>query len=81
MPFVPAPTVYTFMPSADAASAAISGEILPALFLPSVSRITILLFVSVSFSLLSEELSPEPIAVPSSIIPIFILSRFRMSQP
>ncbi len=60
------------MPYERAKSAAVSGAICPLLFVPSVKRITTLESDSLSFNLLTEVANPNPIAVPSSIIPYSI---------
>ena len=77
LPRLPTPIVYTFTPSVWAASAAVKGWILPALFWPSVIKITSLLFDLSSRSRLMAELRAEPMAVLfSSISPILSRSRF-----
>ena len=58
------------MPSAAAALAASAGWTLPALFTPSVSRTTIFDLASLWRSRLTDAASAEPIAVPSSPVPI-----------
>ena len=63
VPCFPMPMVYTLMPSAAAASAASSGFNLPALFTPSVIRITILLFDFRSRNRFTAVPKPSPIAV------------------
>src|SRR5438094_4753772 len=80
-PRVPAPTVYTLIPSVAAASAAVSGVIRPAFCWPSVRRTTNLLFAVDARSRFTAVARPEPIAVPSSIIPTLARSRFCRSQP
>ena len=55
------------MPSAWAASAAVSGSIWPALLTPSVTRMTTRLLAPVSLSMLAALANPMPIAVPSSM--------------
>src|SRR5256885_992615 len=69
------------MPSVPAASAAVSGGIGPAFCWPSVRRTTNLLFAVDARSRFTAVARPEPIAVPSSIIPTLARSRFCRSQP
>ena len=61
--------------------AAIRGAIFPELLMPSVRRITSFVLACVLLSRFKEELMAEPIAVPSSIVPISTLARFFISQP
>ena len=58
--------VYTLTPSDWAASAAVSGGTLPALFCPSVSKITIRLLDFRSRKRFTAALKPAPMAVPCS---------------
>ena len=80
-PGLPAPIVYTFMPSASAIFVAVSGSISPTLFLPSVRSITTLLFAFELFSLSQDCARPRPIAVPSSIIPTFAFLKSSIITP
>ena len=73
--------VYTLTPSALTASAAVAGEIFPALFCPSVSKMITLLLALERSSRPAAVASAEPIAVPSSIMPILARARFCRSQP
>ena len=57
-----------------AISALVMGEISPILLLPSVSKITTLLFPFTSFNRLTALANPIPIAVPSAISPLEAIS-------
>ena len=69
-PRTPAPMVYTFTPSAFAASAAMVGDTLPQLFWPSVKSTTTFDLPGWSRRRLTQAAIADPIAVPSSMLPI-----------
>ena len=71
LPMVPTPMVYTLMPFSSASWAASIGSICPAVFSPSVSRMTTLLLASLVRRRFTATASPEPMAVPGSRSPVF----------
>jgi len=73
-PPFPIKMVNTLMPRSFAICAACSGERLPALLSPSVSRMITLLFASDSRRRFTAVASALPMAVPSTITPVFTWS-------
>ena len=70
MPVVPIPMVYILTFCFLAISAAVSGDMFPELFTPSVSSMMTFDLALLSRSRSSAFMIPSPMAVPSSMVPL-----------